>query len=373
MTGDRVGGPGRGPRPTLSIGRDGRGRRRIGQWRIRGDSAGGAADQAGDALGDLVCDRDTLSVGPLVPGEDLSSLLRRRAAWWNGWLAEQGEIADGPVEDDGFPVDTEAAYRRFDGFASEAAARAERVRLWCGVGLNDWLFVACWATLLRRGGWTEAPLEVICFERIEWGSGRGYTPLTLGEVAPDDYRRPPPAVALTPDRAEELAAAWDAVSGTDPAALTEFLGRSTPHLPRLAAAVRRLLFHYPSAETGLPYWEEEMLRGLTGGEVSVPHLIGNCLTGRSDVGDDVGDGTLWDRLRELAASPNPLVALKKTGPIGMGFDARLTAAGRSVLEGEAHALNLRPIDRWIGGVRLSTAADNIWVRDVETLIRRPCR
>ena len=271
------------------------------------------------------------------------------------------------------PVDTEAALRRFDGFAREAAARAERVRLWCGVGLNDWLCVACWATLLRRDGWTEAPLDVICFERIESRTGRSYTPLTLGEVDADQFCTPPPAVAVTPDRAEELAAAWDAVSGTDPAALTEFLGRSAEHWPRLRAAVRRLLFHYPSAKTGLPYWEEEMLRGLTGGEVSVPHLIGNCLTRRGDVEDDIGDCTFWDRLRELAASPDPLVALRKTGPYRMGFDARLIAAGRSVLEGEANALDLRPIDRWIGGIRLSTIGDTVWVRDGETLIRRPYR
>ena len=340
---------------------------------VRGDSAGGAADLAGNALGDLVCDRDTLSIGPLVPGEDLSSLLRRRAAWWDGRLSEQGEIADGPGEEDEFPVDTEAACRRFDGFAREAAARAERVRLWCGVGLNDWLSVACWSTLLRRDGWTDAPLEVICFERIEWEPGRGYTPLTLGEVGPDSYRAPPPAVAVTPEGAEELAAAWDAVSGADPAALVEFFARPTHHWPRLGAAVHRLLFRYPSAKTGLPYWDEEMLRGLTGGEVSVPHLIGTCLLSRSAVGDDIGDGTLWHHLRELAGGSNPLVELEQTGPHGMAFNAHLTAAGRSVLEGEANASDLRPIDRWIGGVHLSTASDTLWVRDEETLIRRPCR
>jgi hypothetical protein len=61
---------------------------------------------------------------------------------------------------------------------------------------------------------------------------------------------------------------------------------------------------------------------------------------------------VWDKMRALAAGPSPLL---------QGHDrVRLTADGARVLAGEADAIALRGVDRWIGGVHLTGDPDWRW-------------
>jgi hypothetical protein len=50
----------------------------------------------------------------------------------------------------------------------------------------------------------------------------------------------------------------------------------------------------------------------------------------------------------------------------MGRECQLTAAGRAVLAGEADAVRLRGINRWIGGVHLE-GPEAAWRWDRESL------
>jgi hypothetical protein len=84
--------------------------------------------------------------------------------------------------------------------------------------------------------------------------------------------------------------------------------------------------------------------------------------------DACGDHYLFGRVRELAKPPNPLLALE-----GDPFDMRacavaLTDLGDAVLSGKTNALDLRPLDMWIGGVHLD--ADHVWCRDDSGRVQR---
>ena len=74
----------------------------------------------------------------------------------------------------------------------------------------------------------------------------------------------------------------------------------------------------------------------------------------------MGDLSFWDNMRRLVECPRPLVAANvqpREGRLPSGTLA-LTADGAAVLAGRADHIAFNGIDRWMGGVRLTS--ERLW-------------
>ncbi|HLU49957.1 MAG TPA: hypothetical protein VK116_17785, partial [Planctomycetota bacterium] len=88
--------------------------------------------------------------------------------------------------------------------------------------------------------------------------------------------------------------------------------------------------------------------------------------------DDSGDVWLFSRVRRLA-DPNlssPLIELDRLETLRRSQTARLTEAGKDVLEGRANAIELNGIDDWVGGTYLDSSRGEVWVRTTDGLERQ---
>ena len=289
--------------------------------------------------GGVAADTECLTTGPLPPIGDLREWLNARADHWEATM----------------PPPRRRIPRKFQTAQIMAAAdRAEVIRIWCGTGGCDWLGTAFWTHLLILEEWATGPVELVSVEQVTWSSGRTRVPVSMGEVSERTAAEHLPGKPLTPASAAELLAAWDAATAPTPEPAAAFAAGSGLW-PLLRRAVGFLLDRLPSAETGLPTWDERLLHAVVAGERRVPHLIGNMLRVRDWTGDDPGDLWFWSRLRRLAEAPDPLVTLRRVGPHGMNFEAAATAAGRTVAAGERSTV--RPPEPWSGGV---PGAPSLW-------------
>ncbi|HSP73235.1 MAG TPA: hypothetical protein VLN26_12745, partial [Gaiellaceae bacterium] len=231
-------------------------------------------------------------------------------------------------------------------------AEAPHAVLWFEHDLYDQLQLLEALTVAADG----AHLELI-------DAGRYLGPLAAEELASLwPLRRP-----VTGEVLELARAGWAAFTAPEPTALAAFLERDTSALPYLAPALRRLLEELPD-DAGLSRSERQLLALLADGPRLPPQLFAEVQ--RLEEAPFEGDAWVWRR----AASLVPLVEpLPQPPPLG---DARrfaatpvtLTDAGRAVLAGAADAVELRGIDRWLGGTHLTPAA--LWRRGRDGEIRR---
>ena len=175
-----------------------------------------------------------------------------------------------------------------------------------------------------------------------------------------------------PVSAEQLALGrrgWEALTAPDPRELVRLAAESAAlarTLQFLPGALRRFLEEYPSTDNGLPRTERHILECLTAGTMSIEALFRAGQAREERV--FMGDWTFWNRVRELAGGPTPLVHLDvedravRDLPAGT---ADLTEAGRAVLAGRADWVTLGGFDRWLGGVHLEAplGGDVAWRYD----------
>jgi hypothetical protein len=160
--------------------------------------------------------------------------------------------------------------------------------------------------------------------------------------------------------------AWKAFCAPDPTRLEEILHLDTSPLPFLAGALRRHLEELPSTANGLSRSEQQILRGLaaTAGAAATFEELFRA-TQRMEERVYMGDSSFHRILRELAASPRPLLRLEPAASGGLrALQVSLTTSGREVLEGRDDWVRIRGIDRWFGGVHLQ-GPDAAWRWDGE--------
>lgn len=272
---------------------------------------------------------DVLYEGPVPAGLDAAALARVRAdaAEALGW-APADEVA--------------AAYARRDA----ALDAAEHVVLWFEHDLHDQLQLVQVLDRLAPAA-NGRRLEAIVVDRFP-----GRDPFHgLGELEPAEL------VDLWPDRRPidpaQLALAqraWAAVREPDPNALAALVREGTPVLPLLAPALERLLEELPDAADGLARSERQLLRAVGAG-ARTP-LDAFEADAAQEEARHAGDTTVFARLDRLAAGAHPLLSGPPDGQL------ELTPDGERVLAGEADAVRLRGLDRWVGGTHLTTGA--IW-------------
>ena len=310
-----------------------------------GDSAVAVLQRAG-IEGEFLAWRDVLHDGPVRAGLPAEGLRAERARF----IASQGWAVEGEVREDMRVRDERLA-----------AAAAGDVTLWFERDLHDQLqLLQVVDALGDRAARAEAVL-----------SDRFIGELGMEEVGPLHAGRAP----LGDAAAEEGRRVWAAFRAPDPRGL-EQEAASAQHLPHLAPALRRLLEDFPWTTDGLSRTERALLTPLLDGAQDAVSLF--LATQAAEDAPFLGDWPAWTRLAELAGGERPLlrgvretadpVAAFRRGEEGelRGLAVQLSEDGERVLAGDADAIALRGIDRWIGGVHLH-GRDVPWRWDGDSL------
>lgn len=177
---------------------------------------------------------------------------------------------------------------------------------------------------------------------------KGLGELTAAELAPLFGTRVPVDAAMY----DVASRAWRAFRAPTPAPLDRFRRENTAALPFLSAALERLLREYPADRDGLSHSERRLLTlAGQGGGLTLAQAFPKMHEGEHAY--YVTDLTLLDLATRLAGSSPAFLELTGGSP-ERPFErvARLTAAGRDLLDGRLDLVRACGIDRWIGGVHL---------------------
>lgn len=301
-----------------------------------GDAAAERIRAAG-VEGTILPWRDVLHEGPVPAGLPLERLSAVRA----DFIASLGWGA------------AEAVRREFAerGRTLAAAARQDEVVLWFEHDLYD-------------------QLQLI--QLLDWFADHPHPGLAL--ISPPEYLG-----SIAAERAGELFQgrqpvtegqlalgrwAWDAFRAPDPRPLeTVVYADGAGELPHLPEALFRLLEEYPAVGTGLSRTEEQILITFASG----PRTLAEAYPAahhRLEEAVWMGDAAWATHADRLDRGPEPLLAYEDAADEPMQRRARITDAGREVLEGRMDALWTNGTDRWIGGVHLR-GREVPWRWDVE--------
>ena len=114
-----------------------------------------------------------------------------------------------------------------------------------------------------------------------------------------------------------------------------------------------MLEEYPRRGNGLSRTEEQLLQAVADG-MTTPVEIFNQAQAQEEC-LFMGDIIFWSKLNNLASGKQPLLMVE-SGQIAPEHISHqkvtITDYGNAVLAEQENIFNLRPIDRWIGGVHL---------------------
>ena len=289
-----------------------------------GDSAADTIRQTG-IVGPVLPWRDVLHEGPVPAGLTLEAMSTVRARFHGVALDE---------------------FRQRDE-TLKAGLTKEEIVLWFEADLYDQLQII--QVLDWIGRQPHRPVvSMICIGEYPGINGfQGIGQLTVAQMAGLF-----PARRVVSRQQIELAReAWQAFTAPDPALLNRMVLHETAALPFLGEAVLRLLELYPLTTNGLDRSERQVLQVLRPGPMAFSDLFPRAQA--LEERPFMGDSTLWDRILRIAHGPAPAVTLDESV-------LSLTAFGRECLDGTADFIAHNGIDRWIGGVHLTTASRWRW-------------
>lgn len=199
----------------------------------------------------------------------------------------------------------------------------------------------------------------------------GQRPTTLREWFAT--RRP-----ITAAQRALAARAWTAFRSPNPADLAAFIHDDPQGLsPHLVPALRRHLQQFPWVGTGLSRSQAQTLAAVAGGATRVRDAF---TAANHDVEEAVfmGDATWWCHIRPLIVAPRPLLETHGQKPPTWQDPAwwhddaaaprlALTDDGEAVMNGRADHVALNGIDRWLGGVHVTTNSLWRWDQARQTL------
>jgi hypothetical protein len=188
-------------------------------------------------------------------------------------------------------------------------------------------------------------------------SFRGMGELTAGELASLFGTRQ----AIDARHYAAAQAAWRAFRSPDPRDLLAVLSTDLSALPFLGPALHRHLEEFPSTTNGLSKSEQHLLQLVAAGHQDVWQLFPMMHDGERCF--YVADVSFWRMFGDLAAADPPLIDAAIEAAAGGGLPRgtlTLTAAGRDVLAGRKDRIRLCGIDRWLGGVHVTTQSPWRW-------------
>ncbi len=299
-----------------------------------GDSAVGLMKQAG-IEGEILPWRDVLHDGPIPADLPLDELSGVRAQF----IADQGWGAYTDVRE-GFRQrdDTLKSFRDF-----------ERIILWFEHDLYDQLQLIQILDWFRDQELGSTQLSMICTEQY------------LGEADVEQIRLLTQQEMAINDSQLTLAEwAWQTLRASSPEGWNNLFTDDTSALPFLKNALIRLGMEFPDHRTGLSFTEYQILDIMARGE-SRPGRIFQRYHALEDP-RFMGDLSFFSRLKGLMAEPDPLIytedGMELSWPPTPDQRLHLTPQGKRVYGGHVDNAQIRPIDRWIGGVHITNS--NLW-------------
>jgi hypothetical protein len=186
----------------------------------------------------------------------------------------------------------------------------------------------------------------------------------LGELSPNDIaalldmRQP-----VEQAQYEWAAQAWSAFRGSTPERLEQLAGADQGAMPFLGPALRRLLEEYPAVGDGLSRTERRLISMAAHAPVQLLAAFRRMHDGEVYY---ITDGSFVRLVHELAHAATPLAASSLSSMPAVGIPdgtLSITQAGLAVLEGRADRIALCGIDRWVGGVHLTSPG--VWRWDTK--------
>ncbi|MEO0603066.1 MAG: hypothetical protein AAF211_16625 [Myxococcota bacterium] len=281
----------------------------------------GAASMQAAGLAPRVVFADALVEGPCPPvalsdPQSRSEWRALRDAWWGQPVAGL------------WPADTDLT-------------TVDRLVVWATDHCDELLMLAfCVAVIGPPELWLARPTR-----------SRNRVPRSVGEVPPHWLLAVEPRLLDASEHAL-LVDMWTAYTTGDPG---RFFDLVLGHPDSLIGGLRDLRNRLPHPDTGLTFWEAQLLTLLRGAEaLPAGELVGRALQlgerpGRRDLGGDV---VVMRWLAELDRAD--LVALHGPGEM-WNTSFRLTELGAAVLDGLEDRVALAGFDRWFGGTRLRGA------------------
>ncbi len=295
---------------------------------LNGDAARHPLEASG-APGDFTIWADPLHDGPVPGGLDDDQLRQVRAR----------HLADGVGEHEADVLrtlrDWDAALARWETY--------DEVVFWFEHDLFDQLILIRHLDWLSRIAPSARRFSLICIgEHPDVPEFSG-----LGRLSPAQMLALLPArQPLTVTQVGAGSTAWAAFRADDPTVLERWIQAQDPTvLPFLPVALTRHLDELPGLDDGLSRSERQALRALAAGAFTFSDIF--RATQRMEARVFMGDLSFRRILRSLASGVTPLLE---------SADDRfgLTAAGHEMLAGRADNVGLNGIDRWMGGVHLTT-------------------
>jgi hypothetical protein len=303
-----------------------------------GDSTAGTMMQAGFE-GKILPWRDVLHEGPVEGRLPLAELSRRRARFLaeKGWAEPEKALADFEARDR----------------TLLAASSFDRVSLWFEHDLYDQLqLLQLLAHFAEHAG--ANLLDLICIDGYPGKARfRGLGELNAHELSTLRGRERP----VTAAQLELARAGFEAFRSDSVLTMQSFLKRDLSALPYLRAALERLLEEFPGRD-GLSQSQRQLLSSVQPCSGDLATMFAFC----ADAEDApyLGDIVFLDYASALASGRQPALRLSGDDPwTGSGKNrwqrrASLTAFGERLLASEADFVAANGIDRWIGGVHLTS-------------------
>jgi len=227
---------------------------------------------------------------------------------------------------------------------------------------------------------------------LNWFSGKGLGNTKLTLICPGEFPgmkqfrglgtlSPRQLTSLFEERAEitdqqrKLAdKAWSAYSNPDPTQVQQLLEEGTDELPHLHKAFSAHLERFPWMGNGLNSVEIKTLESLSNGPRKFPDLFEVVSNSNAVSFHGMGDVQFSAYLAGLAEGDNALIRMDNFPGVltpdlprrALGkWIIRISDQGKDVLKGRKDNIQLRGIDRWLGGVRLKSP-DQVWRWDAST-------
>jgi len=322
---------------------------------ILGDSAAGTFRSAFKVRDTLLIDQDVLNCGPTLRCDDLKTWRDMRGKFWSNLIPD---LIEQHTPSPSNLVDNSARLRE-----------AERIVIWAATGVSEQLFIAFVCHLTRL---TQTDPERVYLIQFAHLPNRRALVRGMGELNEENMRRYPDPKPLTLNALNDHLGAWDALTSPDPFDIERFAVNHPAASCWLKEALRLMLRRFPDKDTGVAYWDFKLLENVQRHGPAAVRVIGHTMGENWEDGDLVGDWYLFGRLLRMANQQLPKPLLTCTGDRRNMRDVKvaLTPFGENVLAGHESNHPVNPIEESVVGVRLSSAANSLWFRDGDELVRQ---
>jgi predicted transcriptional regulator len=148
--------------------------------------------------------------------------------------------------------------------------------------------------------------------------------------------------------------AWLAFQEPNPLVWFNLLDINTENLPFLENAIKRMIEEFPNTKNGLSRSAHQALLIISKGINNPREIFNKCQNYEKQ--KFMGDIIFWKILDELVE--NDIISSQKNGQI-----LKITELGQEVLNGKINYLHIKPINRWIGGTKLTN--DKVWCWNIK--------